>query len=70
MYSKNWLSINFQRTFNAQNTTVNIVDPPNIKINWRNIVINRWKLKNGKIPYKWLKLTFDSFKIKCKRLFL
>jgi hypothetical protein len=69
LYFKDWLSLNFQQTFNARNNTVNIVDTSRIKIG-KNIAINRLKIINGKIPYDWLNLSWDTFKVKCKKLFL
>ena len=69
MYSKDWLSLNFQQTFNAQNNTINIVDTSRLKIG-KNIAINRLKIINGKILYDWLNLSWDTFKVKCKNLLL
>ena len=68
-YSKDWLSLNFQLFFNARNQTVNVWDTSRIKIG-KNLAINRLKLINGKICYDWLNLSFKSYKVKCKSLFL
>ena len=69
LYSADWLAMHFQQTFNARAQTVSVVDTSKLKIG-RNIAINRLILINGKIPFEWLNLTIDSFKIKCKSLFL
>ena len=69
MYTKDWLSLNFQQTFNARINTLNLVDTSRLKIG-KNIAVNRLILINGKIPYDWLNLTWNLFKIKCKGLFL
>ena len=69
LYSADWLAMHFQQTFNARTQTVSVVDTSKLKIG-RNIAINRLILINGKIPFEWLNLTIDSFKIKCKSLFL
>ena len=69
IHTKDWLSLNFQQTFNAHNNCVKLVDTSRLKIG-KNIAINRLVVINGKIPYDWLNLTWNSFKIKCKRLLL
>ena len=35
-----------------------------------NIVSNRFFYLNGKIDLNWLNLSFDSFKLKCKLIFM
>ena len=35
-----------------------------------NIMINRMSLLNNEIPLNWLNLSFESFKLKSKELFL
>ena len=68
-YSKDWLSLNFQLFFNARNQTVNVWDKSRIKFG-KNLAVNRLKHINGKIGYDWLNLSFESYKVKCKSLFL
>ena len=68
-YSKDWFIPQFSIFFNARNQTVNVWDNSRIKIG-KNIVVNRLKLINGKIYYDWLNLSFESYKVKCKALFL
>ena len=36
----------------------------------KNILLNRFAHLNGKIEKSWLELSLDSFKVKCKQLFL
>ena len=69
MYTKDWLSLNFQQTFNARNNCLNLVGTSRFKIG-KNIAVNRLVVINGKIPYDWLNLTWNLFKIKCKKLLL
>ena len=63
MCTKDWLSLNFQQTFNVRNNFVNLVDTLRLKVG-KNIAINRLKIVNGKIPYYWLNLTWNTFKVK------
>ena len=53
MYSKDWLGLNFQQTYNAQNLT-------NSKIG-KNILVNRLKVMNGKTKQDWLNLIWNSY---------
>ena len=69
LYSKEWLALNFQQTFNARTDTINIVDTSRIKIG-KNSATNRLKLINGKITFDSLNLSWNSYKIKCKIIFL
>ena len=66
LYSKEWLSLNFQQSFNARTQTVNVVDTSKLKIG-KNDAVNRLKIINGKIKYEWLNLSWNSYKIKCKQ---
>ena len=69
LYSKEWLALNFQQTYNARTDTLNIVDTSRIKIG-KNSATNRLKLINGKITFDSLNLSWNSYKIKCKIVFL
>ena len=69
LYSKEWLVLNFQQSFNARTQTVNVVDTSKLKIG-KNDAVNRLKIINGKIKYEWLNLSWNSYKIKCKQEFL
>ena len=69
IYAKDWLSLHFQQTFNSRNQTLRVFDTLKTKIG-KNIVINRLKLINGKIEYEWLNLSWQSYKAKCKSIFM
>ena len=69
LYSKEWLALNFQQTYNARTDTINIVDTSRIKIG-KNSATNRLKLINGKITFDSLNLSWNSYKIKYKIIFL
>ena len=69
IYSQEWLALNFQQNFNARNSTVMIYDTSKIKIG-KNSPTNRLKIINGLIKYDWLNLSLNSYKIKCKQLFI
>ena len=67
--SRDWVSLNFQLIFNARDQFIKVVDTSKLKIG-KNLAVNRIKTVNGKIMYAWLNLTYESFKIKCKTIFL
>ena len=67
--SLNWVSLNFQLLFNSRDHSIRVVDTSKLKIG-KNLVVNRTKIVNGKIMYAWLNLTYESYKIKCKAIFL
>ena len=69
IYSKDWLDLNFQQNFNERRTKVMIFDTSQRKIG-KNISSNRLKIINGLIELEWLNLSMNSFKIRCKSLFL
>ena len=69
IYSKDWLDLNFQQNFNERRTKVMIFDTSQRKIG-KNLSTNRLKIINGLIEHEWLNLSMNSFKIKCKILFL
>ena len=69
IFSKEWLSLNFQQNFSARGTQVKIYKTNNLKIG-KNLAVNRLKLINGLIEYQWLNLKFESYKIQCKSKFL
>ena len=69
IYSQEWLALNFQQNFNARTHTVMIYDTSKTKIG-KNKPINRLKIINGLIQYDWLNLNLNSYKIKCKQMFI
>ena len=64
-----WISLNDQQTFNGRNEHIHIYKKSNYKVG-RNFLVNRFQPLNDKIKFSWLNESFDSFKIKCKNLFL
>ena len=67
--SFDWLSLFFNQNFNDRATTVKLFDTSRYKIG-KNLLANRFKILNNKIQYDWLNMTLESFKIKCKCLFM
>ena len=67
--NQNRLDLFFNQQFNDRWETVKFFDTKNYKIG-NNILSNRFIILNGKIKYDWLNLPFNSFKLKCKELFL
>ena len=64
-----WLDLNFQQNYGQRNEFVMIVDNSTHKVG-RNNLINRLNTINGKVKYEWLNQSLDSYKVKCKSLFL
>ena len=67
--SDNWISLNFQQNYNGRNEKLQIFTISNYKVG-PNLLVNRFKPLNIKIEYTWLNESLNSFKIKCKKLFL
>ena len=67
--NQNRLDLFFNQQFNDRWETAKFFDTKNYKIG-SNILSNRFIILNGKIKYDWLNLPFNSFKLKCKELFL
>ena len=67
--NNDWLDLFFNQNFNSRNNKVNFVDSSVYKIG-KNTLTNRLHLLNNKIPYEWLNLSLETYKIKCKSLFM
>ena len=67
--SDDWVSLNDQQNFNGRNEHVQIYTKSNYKVG-KNLLVNRFKNLNNKIKFAWLNDSFESYKIKCKNLFL
>ena len=67
--TEDWVSLNFQQNFNGGNDNVQIFNSSNYKVG-ENLLVNRFKTLSNKIPLSWLNESINSFKIKCKNLFL
>ena len=69
MMTDDWVSLNFQQNFNGRNDKLQIFNVSNYKVG-QNLLVNRLKQLNNKISFSWLNESFDSFKVKCKKLLL
>ena len=67
--SDDWISLNYQQNFNGRNENINIFRKSNYKVG-NNLLVNRCHQLNNKINYSWFNESYNSFKIKCKKLFL
>ena len=67
--TEDWISLNFQQNFNGRNDKLQVFNVSNYKVG-QNLIINRFKTLNNKIPYTWLNESVESFKVKCKKLLL
>ena len=67
--SNEFLDLFFNQNFNARAELVNFVDKSNYRVG-KNIVTNRFTILNNKIPFTWLNLDLNPFKIKMKTMFL
>jgi hypothetical protein len=66
--SMEWVKLNFQQTYNVSNKTLQVYDDSKYKVGQNNCV-NRFTVLNGKIDLKWLNMSFQMYKIKCKQKF-
>ena len=69
MMNDDWVDLNSQQNFNDRQKLVQITDESLTRIG-KNILMNRLGILNNKIDYDWLNLSLNSFKIKCKKIFL
>ena len=67
--SDDWIDLNVQQNFNRRNDHIQIFNRSNYKVG-RNLLVNRFKNLSNKINYSWLNESFNSFKVKCKKLLL
>ena len=68
-HSNEWVALNLNQIFTSRQSTFKIA-----KVNLRrvglNALSNRLSTINEKIPLTWLNLSMETYKIKCKNLFL
>ena len=64
-----FINLNFQLNLNTRVTHANFFNRQNYEIG-NNILLNRLSHLNNKIEKSWLDLSLDSFRVKCKQLFL
>ena len=67
--SDDWVDLNLQQNFNGRLENVQIFDNSRIRVG-KNIMVNRLTIINNKVDYKMLNLSKDTYKLKCKSLFL
>ena len=67
--TEDWMSLNFQQHFNGRSNKLQFFTSYNYKVG-QNLMVNRFRQLNNKIDYDWLNESFNSYKIKCKKLFL
>ena len=64
-----FVHLNFNQIFTSRQTHFKILKLHNTKVGL-NTLCNRLHLINDKMDLKWLNLSFDSYKVRCKRIFL
>ena len=67
--TKNWLTLNFQQSFNNRNNTFRVFSTNNYKVG-QNLTSNRFAVINGLVNLDWLGESFETYKVKCKDKFL
>ena len=67
--NETWLNLNFQQNFGQRQDSVRIFGTSITRVG-KNNMINRLNVINGKIPYDWLNLSLNTYKVRCKTLFL
>ena len=69
MGKNEFVHLNFQLFDNVKSTKLVFIKRQNFDIG-KNILLNRLHELNNKIEKQWLELSLETFKIKCKNLFL
>ena len=64
-----WTNLNMNSVFTSRQTCFITNKTNKYKVGMNELSNRLWYL-NGKIKLDWLNLTFDSFKVNCKKLFL
>ena len=67
--SDDWIQLNFQQQFNGRNVNIQFFNVSNYKVG-KNLLVNRFRNLNNKINYNWFNDSYNTFKVKCKQLFL
>ena len=63
------MNLNFQIADNGRSTRLKFIKRQNYNVG-KNILLNRLHILNDKIEKNWINLTMNSYKVKCKELFL
>ena len=66
---REWIYFTVQQINTSRQLHMIVVNNSRYKIGG-NIMANRFQLINGKIPFEWLSLSIETYKVKCKDLFL
>ena len=66
---EDWIDLNFQQNFNNRNEFINVIDTSTIRVG-KNMLVNRLTILNGQIKHAWMNYSIDTYKVKCKNLFL
>ena len=64
-----WININFNNIHTTRQTRFMTSKANRLKVGM-NQISNRFYYLNGKIELDWLNLSYDTYKVKCKKLFL
>ena len=64
-----WLALNIDQIFTSRSNKFQVLTVINYKVG-SNILTHRLSVINNQIPLSWLNLSKETFKIKCKELFL
>ena len=67
--SHEWHSLFFNQTFNNKTLNANFIDNSNFQ-NGKNLIQNRFPLLNNKITNQMLNSSYDSYKVKCKTMYI
>ena len=67
--TSDWINLNTQQNFNGRINKFLVSNVSNYKIG-KNQMVNRFCVLNNQIDLNWLNLSFNSYKIKCKELYL
>ena len=68
-WSEDWVNLNWQQNFNNRSSKVQIIESSRNRVG-KNRLINRLTITNNKIEFAWLYQSYESYKIKCKEIFL
>ena len=60
-----WIDLNF----NNRNEFINVFDKSTIRVG-KNMLVNRLTILNDQIKHVWMNYSIDTYKVKCKNLFL
>ena len=67
--SQDWVSINFNYVHTSRQTHFITLKSNRLRLGM-NIISNRFSTLNGRIDLNWFNLSYDSYKVKCKKTFL